>query len=192
MNWSAGFWRVKSKLYDTLRPGFILKAENETVRSLLQQIPSNAIRRVLDVGTGTGNSYRLLDAYTVLKVGLDASLAMLLENRSGGVLVTGSILNAPFRAGTFDLILCVGVSEYLADTALLLQSLHVLLTNKGYLVFTVSPKKKLNYLRLVSGHRLYLRDEMDAENMIKDNRFELVVRAATILQVQFLLRKISS
>jgi len=191
MNWSKWLWRVKAKLYDTLRPGFMLKAENEAVLSLLQQIPQNSIHRVLDVGTGTGNSYYLLDAYSVFKVGIDTSPAMLNKNPYKSKLVNGDILAAPFRPDTFDLVLCIGVSEYSTDLAFLLRKLNLLLSGKGFLVFTISPKNSLNFLRMLSGHRLFLCDDTSVKTIINETGFKIVKKTGTMMQVQYLLLKTS-
>jgi SAM-dependent methyltransferase len=189
MTWSGWLWWIKSKLYNILRPGFILKDENEALFSMLQQVIGDSVKKVLDIGTGTGNSYRLLNRFSVYKVGLDTSLAMLYQNSEKRGLVNGDILTVPFREGTFNLVVCIGVSEYLPDLCTLLKAIKSLLTERGYLVISISPNTVLNLLRSLSGHRLYLRDDKQMKLAAADQRFEFIKKDKTRMQHQYLLQK---
>jgi SAM-dependent methyltransferase len=189
LNWAKWLWGIKARIYNRVRPGFLLKGEMEAVESLLGQISFESIKCVLDVGSGTGNSIRSLDKYTVFTVALDTSLAMLQKNSKRIFRVNGDICTVPFKPDRFELIICVGVSEYLPDLDNLLKTFYSLLTDTGYLLFTVSPGHFLNKLRFFSGHRLFLRDGNQVVKSLTENNFTLIHTMRTTIQVQYLLQK---
>jgi SAM-dependent methyltransferase len=192
VRWSNYLWEIKSKFYNKVRPGFLLSRETEAVVSLLGQISFDSVKRVLDAGSGTGNSMRLLDNYTVLKVELDTSMAMLQKNSESRIRVNGDICSAPFKSHVIDLIVCIGVSEYLPDLYCLLKEFHSLLTDNGHLILTISPPVFFNKMRFLSGHRLFLRDGNQVVNIIKESNFNLIDTKKTTIQIQYLLQKKTS
>ena len=188
--WSRCLWKIKSPVYDWLRLRLLQKRDYAAVTMLLNKVPFNSVRQVLDAGSGTGGSLSLLTAYTPNAIGLDSSMAMLRKTTAAGILVNGDIMASPFNTGIFDLILCVGVSEYIADLENLLITLNLHLCGGGYLIFTQSPVNGLNFLRKLSGHRLYLRNEQQTEKYFKETNFKIIKKSRTIIQAQYLLQKI--
>lgn len=70
----------------------------DAVRAL--RLPRGA--RVLDVGSGTGDLCRALDAEGLDSVGVDRSWGMLARARGVGALLRGDALGLPVRAGAAD------------------------------------------------------------------------------------------
>ncbi|PIO49269.1 MAG: hypothetical protein CMR00_00930 [[Chlorobium] sp. 445] len=63
--------------------------------------------------------------------------------------------NLPFADSTFDLMLCVGVTEYVKNPRALLCELARTLQPEGYLALTASTRIWLNLLRYVQLHALF-------------------------------------
>jgi SAM-dependent methyltransferase len=102
-------------IYDS-NPNPLLALEQ---RSLTPLLPA-AANRALDLACGTGRWMELLSTRNVEEViGLDLSLAMLnaAQQRScvPGRVVRGDCLHLPFRAGSFDLIICSFAVEHIVS-----------------------------------------------------------------------------
>lgn len=102
-------------IYDS-NPNPLLALEQ---RSLTPLLPATA-HRALDLACGTGRWMELLSTRNVDEVvGIDLSLAMLsaAQKRScvPGRVVRGDCLHLPFRASSFDLIICSFAVEHIGS-----------------------------------------------------------------------------
>ena len=66
-----------------------------------------------------------------------------------------------------NLILCVGLSEYILDLQMLATEIFRLLAADGYAIITLSPPNILNQIRKLMGHKIYLRSLPAMEIIIK-------------------------
>jgi SAM-dependent methyltransferase len=99
--------------------GHFYRVRLERVSELLRGIEG---RIALDIGTGPGFGLALLRRRGFLPIGIDVSLPMLRVARrtlDRVSLVRATAESLPFSTGTFDVVLCLGVLEYVweLDTA---------------------------------------------------------------------------
>ncbi len=88
-----------------------------------------------------------------------------------------------------DLILCIGVSEYIADIDVLISEIFRVLDDKGSAIITSSSPNILNHIRKISGHKLYLRSDIEMSERLSAGDFNIVRIGRTLIQDQFLLAK---
>ena len=121
---------------------FWFVARNRVLAAALSTMPITAlpVSSILEVGCGTGNTLRVLQAAfpSATVVGIDAFLAGLrmARERSGSLLVQGRIERLPFRR-PFDLIGAFDVLEHIEDDLSALGYLRETLRPGGSLVLTV-------------------------------------------------------
>lgn len=109
---------------------------------------------VLEIGCGTCEYTKTIEDPNLL-VGLDSSIEML-EHGSKKVnclLVQGDAHNLPFGHDSFDLIICIGLLEYVSFEKLLKESNKVL-KNKGMIMIAVTNKWNPFHL-LIRNYRLF-------------------------------------
>ncbi len=189
-------WKVQSSFYKVLRKNplsiKILTRENQTIRSLLAGLSFTTSSKVLDIGTGRGNILNLISIKEVFCVGLDFIYSMVYKCKSDFPevhFVNADGKSFPFHESIFDLVLCVGVSEYVHEVDELIRSINEILKLNGHCIFTISPPKLITYLRYVTGHRLYPRDPDNFERLLVKEGFLKIDCAVTPFQIQYLLRK---
>ncbi len=77
--------------------------------------------RWLDAGCGAGTYVRLLSTHGLTVIGIDYSLPTVRKARmrgeGSGLYAVADVRRLPFRAGTFDGVLCFGVMQALTDSA---------------------------------------------------------------------------
>jgi ubiquinone/menaquinone biosynthesis C-methylase UbiE len=196
MTYSDFLWNLTAPVYNIVRnnpvSGYFLRNEIESLHSLLDNCKSAEIISVCDVGTGRGHSLQLLRKGYSSIVAIDKSLKMIRYTKDsfpGVDFIVADILNLPLRNKTFNLILCIGVAEYIPVLKPLLTNLYAMLTDGGYLVLTFSPQNLMTYLRLFSGHKIYVRNSNQVINEITDCRYRIIQHNVTTLQTQYLLQK---
>jgi ubiquinone/menaquinone biosynthesis C-methylase UbiE len=89
-------------------------------RAVARMIPSGPIESVIDVGCGTGDYAQLFDARRTRYLGIDISENMVAECRRlfpahHFKVADGDVIDAP--QASYDLVLSIGVLEYLTDPA---------------------------------------------------------------------------
>lgn len=166
---SRTLWNVQARFYAILRANpisaCILRKENEALLQLLHSIPHRTFRAVLDVGTGTGNAITVFQQAGLASqhfYAIDSAEEMVSAVRQQFPTVQSLCAQAehlPFCNHTFDLILCIGVSEYISSLPQLLQELSRVLVPDGFLVITAATSTALNWLRYALLHPLFLRNE---------------------------------
>ena len=137
-------------------------------------LPAGPYARVLDVGCGDGRHIVEAARRGAFAVGLDYDRAELTKARvrigTGRVdLVVGDATRLPFRAGTFDAVICTETFEHLRDDARAMRDISRVLGPDGALLGAVpSHFTELLYWRLSRGYwntpgghvRIYRPDEL--------------------------------
>lgn len=110
--------------------------------SWVQPHLSGAMSSVLDIGIGTGLSSKEFQANGFIVTGVDGSQSMLDQCRAkkiGTTLiqadVSGGVL--PIRAQKFDIILCIGVFEFVLKPSTLVKHVAALAAPNGLLVLAI-------------------------------------------------------
>ena len=143
-------------------------------------------KRILDVGCGPG----MTAAGTLIKggkfFGVDLSIEMLLEcvnifDRMGTLnLSLGNIKRLPFPAGSFDVIFCLGVLEYVPESDIAIQELYRILNKDGILI--VSMQNKYSPYRWWDRH-VYRSDTANRmRKKFRGSRSELMLERTNSLQ----------
>ncbi len=196
---SRALWNVQASFYGALRANpisqGILKNENHALMRLLHKIPKKHFEKVLDIGAGEGNALSVLNASGLACrecYAVDCAEKMLqrVQQRFPSVKTCQAHAeNLPFADSTFDLMLCVGVTEYVQNLRALLCELARTLQPEGYLALTASTRIWLNLLRYVQLHALFLREENEVLTLCQETGFAMLAKERTLLQMQFLLQK---
>lgn len=126
-----------SETYDAT-PNPIVAMDARHTINLLAPRPGE---RILDAGCGTGRNLAALLASGSLPVGMDFSLGMLRAARrkfSSVPLVRADLQREfPFRAESFDAVLCALIGEHLNDLPAAFREIHRVLKPGGRFVFSV-------------------------------------------------------
>lgn len=116
----CGWWR---DVYDPSRPrGFFsheMARRRELVMALLRgQAPLGPETRVLECGCGPGGLLRAVATTGCRTAGIDVNPRLLAAARADvarSIWAQADVESLPFRDGTFDVVLCVGVLSYLRE-----------------------------------------------------------------------------
>lgn len=170
----------------------ILQKEILAIKSLLSEISDDLLDIIGDIGTGRGHSLELIPAQAGLKMAIDNCTEMIIHTRARYPDIFFSkadALQLPIKNATFDLILCIGLLEYIGDTEQLLNQLNSALKTGRYLIITQSPRHIFNYFRYLTGHKIYTRSTAYLEECFNLSGFEIIGSRATLIQQQYLLQK---
>ncbi len=191
---SNNFWNVTSKLYQWFRNKFpfrqILNAENKNLEALLNQI-SVAGKKVIDIGTGTGNVLPFLGKAEFI-AGIDISLTMLISVRQAFPnihRVQADAVSLPLKSKSADVVIAVGLVEYMKNVDHFLDNVSFVLKDGGYAVVTFSPKGLSAKARLLLGHSIYPRSLDEIIALAKNRNFIVKHHCASLMQQQILLHK---
>ena len=150
---SRFLWKLQSPFYSILRRNPVsivfLKAELNATRKLFESIPIDTYHRILDVGIGRGDSLEILRKYSTQIFGIDNCYNMLKRSSRNFPkvdFIRADILSLPFSISIFNLLICVGVSEYIKDKEKLLKNVYISLKPGGMAIITISTCHFLNYL----------------------------------------------
>ena len=134
---------MSSKLVDKMIEDALIECiigSNIRMRAILEVIRYSPKGTVLDCGCGTGaNSQRLSKEHYEV-VGLDLSKKALLKARErygSPDFVLGDATRLPFRASSFDLIVCSDVLEHIPNDDKAINEISKILVVDGLGVFTV-------------------------------------------------------
>ncbi|RMG92403.1 MAG: methyltransferase domain-containing protein, partial [Zetaproteobacteria bacterium] len=114
---------------------------------LLQMLGEHRFDEMLDIGCGSGVHLALLHECTGRASGMDYSFNMLRKAsdmkqqlQADWLLVQGDAQAVPFASERFDLVISMGVLDYVPDPVLALKEMKRILRDDGLLVFTF-PKR---------------------------------------------------
>jgi ubiquinone/menaquinone biosynthesis C-methylase UbiE len=185
-------WSLRAAFYDRMLGLPLLRrireGERECFRELIHALPlENA--RILDLACGTGDYLGQLGDGRVY--GLDYSQEMLriASGRGGAMLVLGDAHHLPFKAGCLDLVVCIGLLEYLGDVEAVLREIGRVLRKNGHGVVSYSRKSPLNLLRYLLGSRVNLCTGEELAISLNKCSLEWVSGRELLLQGQVLCRK---
>ena len=141
----SDYWEeIYSK--DSNPPNFMiyeLFSRKSKVLELVDLFANNKILKILDVGSGTGHYLEefIIKGHNVY--GVDVAIGMLHKSRirlskniDNPNLLMANINNLPFPNEYFDIILCVGVLEYLPNDRAAVKELRRILSKKGRIILT--------------------------------------------------------
>lgn len=188
-------WNIYAKHYNFLRSNlisaFIQKNEMKSIQKLISLRPGVAEKgSAVDLGTGTGSCLRLIppDIVRVFAIDNAAEMVALTRREHKEVEVClGDACSTPYPNNSMDLILCIGLSEYLKDCDSLLSEIKRIIRTSGTAIFTSSPPNLINHLRKIIGHSLFLRTQSDTKKQISQNGFLVLSINRTAIQDQFLI-----
>jgi len=128
-------------------PQFIVDLSfRQRAKAIIRNLRLKGSETVLDCGCGDGIYIAALKNRCAWIVGLDVSITGLqIAKRSAKdnvSLVLGDTQNLPFKAGSFDRVLCTEVLEHLQDDVKALTEIRRVLVGGGFLMLTVP---RLNY-----------------------------------------------
>ncbi len=196
---SEFLWNVQARFYGALRANpiseKILQEENCALMQLLRKIPNTSIGKLLDVGAGEGNALSVwnrsgLKCSEIYAVDYSGKMLQRLQKKIPvAKVVRAHATQLPFADETFEVILCVGVSEYVQNIALLLKELARVLVQKGFLLITASTRSWLNVPRYLYLHPLFFRKESELLTLFEERKLAVLAKSKTRLQMQFLLQK---
>ncbi len=183
-------WNIRAYGYDRIRKVWpfnrILKREIDAIQLLLKQIdPAAGV--VLDLGCGTGQMRSLLPLASK-PVAMDQSRRMLCNCRKKPYLgyIEADALRLPFRQNSFDLVVSVGLVEYIRDIDALLQEIGYVLKHNGFLLLTLSPGNGFACLRKLTFTSLYVHSISKFKRHCSLN---LLAQAQSFSQTALLLQK---
>jgi len=189
-------WHIQSSFYHLFRKNplsaRILRQENEAIKNLLQSIADHPITTGLDIGSDRRNSLELIPPGDASWMAIYYSNRMIRSCRKQFTnigFVRGDARQMPFAVESFDLVLCVGVSEYLEDLNRFLEEIWDLLKPGGFMVLTLAPPTFLNFFRWMIGHRIFPIRENDLRISLDKIPYRMMASNQTLLQHQYLLNK---
>jgi ubiquinone/menaquinone biosynthesis C-methylase UbiE len=189
-------WRFQAIFYHGFRrnpvSSRLLKTENEMITLLLECLPVQSLGTVLDLGCGSGNSLSLLPFRAGTIAALDYSLAMLRYAKRFFphiYFLNANTCSLPVKENRVDLIICIGLLEYIRDITAFFDEIYSVLKPRMYAIITVSPPSWGTNLRRLLGHRIYARDDKMMRNIFKRHSFIILKQEKTWLQQQFLIQK---
>ncbi|HHS13973.1 MAG TPA: class I SAM-dependent methyltransferase [bacterium] len=185
------WWHIQSAFYRFLRrlpgPAFCLEQERRCLRNLLDQAEFKE-GLVLDIGTGSGSTLNLL-AKAPQIIALDRCEAMLRRIRVQGILrIAGDAGALPLAANLFSFVSVIGVTEYMPDLQPVIAEIRRVSRPGAFLLITRSPPCLLNRLRIVLGHRLFLRKKEVFISALNACGFEYREQTRSLIQEQCLFR----
>lgn len=188
-------WRLQARLYRIFRHRFpfnlIVEKENQNLQRLLQSIHVTTPCVAIDIGTGNGNVLRWLSHFDRV-IGIDSNFAMLRQAKQlfpSARLIQGEASRLPLKPPA-DLVVAVGLTEYLKDATRLFEEVQRILLPGGYLIITFAPPGLWTSLRRLWGHRLYPRTAAEIAALGRRNNFRLQGQMRTMMQEQLLFQKI--
>jgi SAM-dependent methyltransferase len=159
---------------------FWFTARNRLLAGILSRIALPPRARVLEVGTGTGNTLRVLErSYpdaTLVGVDLFEEALTIARRRTGAHLVRARVEHLPFDR-PFDLLAAFDVIEHVSDDRAALAALRSLLASGGSLVLTVPALA-----------RLWSRVDDEAHHC---RRYEIADLSGRLLEAGFVIERLT-
>jgi SAM-dependent methyltransferase len=150
-------------------------ARKAIVLGLLDRyVPEKPQRLVLDAGCGTGGLLTDLARYGKVVAADFLEEAVEFCRRRGHEIVQCSVLETPFRAGSFDVILGLDLIEHLEDDLAALQDLYRICKPGGFLCVTVPAYQFLWSHHDVLNHHKRRYTKPQLEQQLKSANFRVL------------------
>jgi SAM-dependent methyltransferase len=144
----------------------------------LAHIRHSLAGRVLDVGSGEGESLWLIGRFGVPSVGLDV-------NPSGKSSIKGTAIELPFKAGSFGVVMCLRTLQHIREDKIALREMRRVLRPGGYIIVSVANKRSFTMTALKSKGEWRGREripyewfkpytEQEVESLLRVEGFEIV------------------
>lgn len=150
----SNYWdEIYSKRKDP--PNFMIFELDNRMRAVLNYVDKFANGRklkILDIGCGTGHYLEqlLIRGHNVF--GIDVAMEMLKKSstkvarfEAGHKLSLANIEKLPFQDKSFDVILCIGVIEYLPDIYKPLQEINRIIVKEGMVIISAPNLFRLHF-----------------------------------------------
>jgi len=173
------------------------RASDEAIKLLKE---TNLIKRdlkILDLGIGTGQSTTPFFGKNCKMYGIDISNKMLkISKQKYSELITikydisKGLKELNFKHKYFDLIIAIGVLEFVKNIKKIIKEVSWLLKSDGYFIFTyelVLPNYKFQRLKAqynaegyienppnIMKFKLYRRSKREMDRILKDNRYKII------------------
>ena len=190
------FWDIKSSIYPLFRkPPLIRHIFDQECRHLLELIQTvhGSPEKMLDIGTGTGDTLHLLpDGH--LKIGLDNAFNMVQKmqgNDKSWIFMQAEGSALPFHPGIFDFVSAIGVCEYVSDKSKFLNEIKRVMSADGYCLITIAPDSVINWSRNFLGSRIYTISIQKWRELLNQQGLKILAEKHSLLQSQFLLQQIN-
>ncbi len=184
-------WSAWAPLYRYLRRPWPLSAIlGREDRALLELFPSlSQHARIVDLGCGSGHIGQLLSAPEPI-IGIDSSLAML-NTLSDHVYhpVNASAHCLPLKAQSIDLVLAIGLCEYLDSLSLFFDSLARVMKPGGSAIVSTSPAHVYTRWRGILGHRICVHSRGDLVDYSENTGLRCVKEKELFSQHLYVLQK---
>ena len=148
---------------------------------------SNGLRKILDIGCGTGTTIKEMEAYAPTVCGLDISPTALRYCSQRGIssVSLGDASVLPFRDGQFDVVISVDLLEHMEDDVGALREMHRVAKPGGVVIATVPAFQRLWSRRdeQLRHKRRYTKEQLQR----KVTRAGLMVQRATYINLPLLL-----
>ncbi|HPR86594.1 MAG TPA: methyltransferase domain-containing protein [bacterium] len=167
----------------------IAKREAAAAARLMARVPVSR-EWMADLGCGAGSAPAAQRPEPC--IGVDRSRRMARRAAGGRMthVVCAGINVLPLASARFELVLAVGVAEYLADPEPLLREAARILRREGWLLFTVAPRGWHLAFRRLAGLPVYIHREEDLAGIFPVHHLEIRARAQTATQHLYLLQKV--
>jgi SAM-dependent methyltransferase len=162
----------------------------------LAHIRHSLAGRVLDVGSGDGESLWLVSRFGATSVGLDIK-------PSGGFSIKGTAIELPFKDGSFGVVMCLRTLQHIREDRAALREMRRVMKPGGYLVMAVANKRSFTMISLKSKGEWRGREripyewfkpytEKEIENLLRSEGFDIVESDVVGFAPEILHRRYSS
>jgi ubiquinone/menaquinone biosynthesis C-methylase UbiE len=185
-------WNLRATFYDQVfkLPFFrgIREAERGSFEDLFGEVKFRGAR-VLDVACGTGYYMELLQGGRVYGVDYSPEMLRVAKGKRDAHLVLADARHLPFKSASMDMVVCMGLLEYLKDKDAVLLEVRRVMKKDGYGVLSYSRKSLLNSLRSLLGSKVYPSSEEGMAISLNKCMLEWIRGRESLLQGQVLCRK---
>jgi len=186
------FWNIKAFIYKLRSQGLfgrILEQENQSITTMLSPIRFEGLR-VVDIGSGLGNSLTLPDIPHLL-ISIDSSFQMLrkqLPLKPVVARINARAENIPLKTASVDGVFAIGLMEYIKDKQAVIRELSRILKPGSYGVITFSPKNIFTWLRWLQGSPLFPTGDQVNRELLHE-QFRILDHHSTLMQQQYFIKK---
>lgn len=157
---SSEYWHTKAKHFsDLYQTASLTQLPSRIVAGFLERrseilitlLPTPPIKRLLDLGCGSGPHMKLLQSSCKEMIGVDYSLQMLEmakknlknEQKRNWKLIRSDAAHLPLPSHTFDCIIAMGLLDYVPSPQAVLKECRRMITPSGILIVSMPKKPSL-------------------------------------------------